>query len=173
MKRILVAGIGNIFMGDDAFGVEAVQHLAQRPQREGVRVVDFGIRSYDLAYALTDSCDVAILVDATRRGGAAGTVYLIEPDPPGDSPETGATIPIVNGHSLDPVQVLRWAKSLGGSLPRLYVVGCEPGDLGSEDGAMGLSEPVKAALPGAIEMIESLVDKLFELENKSAGLAPA
>jgi hydrogenase maturation protease len=77
--KLLVAGIGNIFLGDDAFGVEVVKRLAQRPLPEGVRVVDFGIRSYDLAYALMDDWDLAILVDALPRGGEAGTVYTVEP----------------------------------------------------------------------------------------------
>src|SRR5439155_26353965 len=82
-SRILVAGIGNIFLGDDAFGVEVVQRLAQRPQPEGVRVVDFGIRGLDLVYALLDGCEAMILVDATPRGGQAGTLYVIEPESEG------------------------------------------------------------------------------------------
>ena len=80
MKRILVAGIGNIFFGDDAFGCEVAKELAQRPLPEGVRVIDFGIRSYDLAYAIMDDYDATILVDASPRGSPPGTVYLIEPD---------------------------------------------------------------------------------------------
>ena len=80
MTRLLVAGIGNIFLGDDAFGVEVAQRLMKRPQSDGVRVVDFGIRSFDLALAL-ERCDAAILVDATARGGAPGTLYVLEPDP--------------------------------------------------------------------------------------------
>src|SRR3954447_24299848 len=111
-RRILVAGIGNIFLGDDAFGVEVARRLLQGPLPEGVRVVDFGIRSYDLAYAIMDSYEAVILVDATPRGQPPGTVYLLEPDP-GEigSPETE----VVNAHSLNPVQVLRMVQSLGGN----------------------------------------------------------
>ena len=80
MKKILVAGIGNIFFGDDAFGCEVARQLAQRPLPKGVCVTDFGIRSYDLAYAIMDGYDAIILVDATPQGAEPGTVYLIEPD---------------------------------------------------------------------------------------------
>ena len=80
MKRILVAGIGNIFFGDDAFGCEVASQLRRKPLPEGVRVIDFGIRSYDLAYAIMDGYDATILVDATPQGSAPGTIYLIEPD---------------------------------------------------------------------------------------------
>ena len=55
MKRILVAGIGNIFFGDDAFGCEVAAELAKRPLPDGIKVLrDFGIRSYDLAYAMME-----------------------------------------------------------------------------------------------------------------------
>src|SRR3954452_5244184 len=88
--RVLVAGLGNIFLGDDAFGVEVVQRLARRPQPDGVRLVDFGIRGLDLTYALLDSCDAVVLVDATPRGGLPGTLYVIEPQVEGSaSPEPG------------------------------------------------------------------------------------
>ena len=120
MKRVLIAGIGNIFLGDDAFGVETVQRLAQRPLPKGVHVRDFGIRSYDLAYALSEGYDAAILVDATPRGGRPGTLYLIEPDLATDAHEHE----LPDGHSLDPVQVLRMAESLGGRPRLLYLVGC-------------------------------------------------
>ena len=80
MKKILVAGIGNIFFGDDAFGCEVATQLARRPLPEGVRVTDFGIRSYDLAYAIMDDYDAVILVDATAQGAEPGTIYLIAPD---------------------------------------------------------------------------------------------
>src|ERR1700734_1751902 len=79
--RILIAGIGNIFLGDDAFGSEVARRLAARPMPDGVKVVDFGIRGFDLTYALLDGSDATILVDATPRGGPPGTLYVIEPDP--------------------------------------------------------------------------------------------
>ncbi|MHA3771215.1 hydrogenase maturation protease [Verrucomicrobiota bacterium sgz303538] len=154
--RILVAGIGNIFLGDDAFGSEVALRLSQRAWPESVHVVDFGIRSYDLAYAILDGYDVVVLVDATARGEPPGTVSLIEPDlseldQPNDEP--------VNAHSMNPVRVLNMVHSLGGQFGRLYLVGCEPAVLETEE--LGLSEEVEAAVPGAIRIIESLLDRLL------------
>jgi hydrogenase maturation protease len=155
--RILVAGIGNIFLGDDAFGVEVARELASRGQPEGVRVVDFGIRGFDLAYALQDDYQMAVLVDATPRGGPPGTLYLLEPDPDGAG-EPGDGGGLVETHGMNPMKVLRLVRSLGGPLPSLRVVGCEPATLGSEEEpVMGLSEPVRAAVAEAVRIIESLV----------------
>jgi hydrogenase maturation protease len=154
--QILVAGIGNTFLGDDGFGVEVVRRLADRPLAEGMRVVDFGIRGFDLACALLDGYDTVILVDTTRRGGRPGTLYVIEPDP--DEPGAPGAAPAA--HDLDPVQVFRLARALGGRLPRLRLVGCEPATFGPEGGEVGLSEPVRAAVGGAVELIEALVTDL-------------
>ena len=154
---ILIAGIGNIFFGDDAFGVEVVKRLVGRAMPDGVRVVDFGIRGIDLAYALTDGYDVVILVDAVQRGGAAGTVYLIEPDV--DGPDLPP--PSMEAHALDPWRVLGLARSLGGKLSRTYLVGCEPASFETEDGGMELSEPVRAAVAEAIQVIDTLVERLL------------
>jgi hydrogenase maturation protease len=158
--RILIAGIGNIFFGDDAFGVELVRRLVGQALPEGVRVVDFGIRGIDLAYALTDGCDAAILVDAVQRGGEPGTLYVIEPD-------LAAAVlspPTIEPHSLDPWRVLAVARSLGGTIGRVLVVGCEPASFGGEDGAMELSAPVQAAVTEAIPLIRSLVTKIVARE---------
>ncbi len=157
-KRILIAGIGNIFLGDDAFGVEVVQRLARLALPEGVRVVDFGIRGFDLAYALLDGYDATIMVDATPRGGAPGTLYVIEPELDALN-NLGA--PAVETHNLDPVKVLRLANMLGGQPRRLLVVGCEPAPLESEDGQMGLSAPAQAAVGEAVGLIESLIARIL------------
>jgi hydrogenase maturation protease len=158
MKRILIAGTGNIFFGDDAFGCEVVSQLARRPLPEGVCVTDFGIRSYDLAYAIMDNYDATILVDATPQGAEPGTIYLIEPDLKRlDELSEEA----VNAHSMNPVRVLQLVRSLGGNAGWLRVVGCEPAVLDSEEGAMGLSEKVQAAVAPAIEMIESLICEIL------------
>jgi hydrogenase maturation protease len=149
--RVLVAGIGNVFLGDDAFGVSLVGRVASRP---GVDVADFGIRGMDLAYALADY-DVAVLVDALPRGGAPGTLYLIEPDLDG--------LPLdVDAHAMDPVKVLALAKALGGPLPRTLVLGCEPA--GVEEFAE-LSEPVRLALDEAERMLGELLDELTTREE--------
>ncbi len=157
-KRILVAGIGNIFFGDDAFGCEVASQLARRPLPAGVRVTDFGIRSYDLAYAIMDNYDATILVDATPQGNLPGTIYLIEPDLKklDELPEEA-----FNAHSMNPVRVLQLVRSLGGKPGWLRVVGCEPAVLECEEGAMGLSEQVQAAVMPAIDMIESLIRDIF------------
>jgi hydrogenase maturation protease len=159
VKRILVAGIGNIFFGDDAFGCEVASQLRRKPLPEGVRVIDFGIRSYDLAYAIMDGYDATILVDATPQGSAPGTIYLIEPDLKklDELPDEA-----VNAHSMNPVRVLQLVRSLGGKPGWLRVVGCEPAVLETEEGAMGLSEKVQAAVAPAIEMIETLIRKILE-----------
>ncbi len=158
MKNILVAGIGNIFFGDDAFGCEVAAALLKRPLPSEVRVIDFGIRSYDLAYAMMNGPDVTIFIDATPRGEPPGTVSLIEPDLNFLDNASGE---VVNAHSMNPVRVLQLLRSLGGQPGRLYLVGCEPAVLESDDGAMGLSETVRAAIPQALEMIESLVRDLL------------
>ena len=159
VPTILVAGIGNIFLGDDGFGVEVAQRLARRPVPTGVRVVDFGIRGFDLASALVDGADVSILVDACPRGGEPGAVYLIEPDLEAlDSP--GAPPPSLEAHGLDPLNVLRLAKRMDGPLHTVLLVGCEPQALGGDDGHIGLSEPVEAAVDAAIELIESQIARI-------------
>jgi hydrogenase maturation protease len=162
--RILVAGIGNIFLGDDAFGVEVARRLSARELTQGVRVTDFGIRGYDLAYALLDGYETTILVDACPRGEPAGTLYVIEPDLENlGGPEEGA----VEAHSMNPLNVLRLAQSMGGSLQRVLLVGCEPATLGPEEGQMGLSEPVEAAVDEAVKLIEALVGKILSGDQSS------
>ncbi len=159
MSRILVAGIGNVFLGDDGFGVEVVARLSQRPLPPGVEVADYGIRGFDLAYALMGDYDAAILVDAISRGHRPGTVILFEPDP-GDAGRPGAPGP-VEAHGMDPGEVLRLVRQLGGTPPRLLLVGCEPATFGPEDeGRMGLSPPVEAAVDEAVRMVESVLGQL-------------
>jgi hydrogenase maturation protease len=163
---VLIAGIGNIFLGDDAFGVEVAQRLANRKLPDRVKVVDFGIRGFDLAYALLDRFDVTILVDACPRGGAPGTLYVIEPDlnpSAQDAAETRQTT--VDAHSMNPMNVIRMAKSMGGELKRILLMGCEPLTLGPEEGAMGLSEPVAAMVEEAANRIESLVETIQRSES--------
>jgi hydrogenase maturation protease len=158
-RRILVAGIGNIFFGDDAFGIEVIAALARADLPENVDAVDFGIRGYDLAYAIMDGYGATILVDITSQREPPGTLYLMELDPE-EIAKQEQKMP--DGHGLDPVQVLRLVRSLGGQITRLYLVGCEPAVLEPEDGEIGLSEVVAAAVPQAVEMIKRLVGKLSD-----------
>ncbi len=157
-QRVLIAGIGNIFLGDDAFGVEVVGELMKRGLPKDVEVVDFGIRSFDLAYALAKGYEAVILVDALQRGNEPGTVYLFEPDSEG----LKNLNEVVNGHSMNPLLALQLAETLEGEVKNLYLIGCEPARLESEDGQIGLSDDVRSALPKAIGMIESLVNKFLK-----------
>lgn len=157
--RILIAGVGNIFLGDDAFGVEVVRRLASRELPGGVSVKDFGIRGFDLAYALMDGYDLTILVDAVPRGGDPGTLYKIEPDL-AELSEIDCESMLVETHGMNPMKVLAMVKSMGGQFKRMLIVGCEPATLGSEDeGQMGLSECVEASVDGAVSMIESILSE--------------
>jgi hydrogenase maturation protease len=159
--RILVAGIGNIFLGDDAFGVEVAQRLARRPLPQGVRVVDFGIRGLDLAYALLDGYEAVVLVDATPRGGLPGTLYVLEPEV-GPDPAPADVAPLVEPHNLSPARVLQLVAALGGHVRHLVVVGCEPMlPAGEEDFATEMSAPVRAAVDRAVVLVESLVTRLL------------
>jgi hydrogenase maturation protease len=164
---ILIAGIGNIFLGDDAFGSEVARILARRELPAEVRVVDFGIRGFDLAYALLDGYEVTIFVDATPRGEEPGTLYTIEPDL-GELDGTEAEGTMVETHGMNPMNVLRLVKSMGGHFKRILLVGCEPAPLLSEEGEMGLSEPVQAVVQEAVKIIESLVKEILEEERRKA-----
>jgi hydrogenase maturation protease len=158
---ILVAGIGNIFLGDDAFGVEVVRRLANVKLPEAVRVADFGIRGFDLAYALQDGYETTILVDACPRGAAPGTLYVIEPDLRAlDDPE--APQAVVEAHAMNPVSVLRMARAMNIEVKNVLLVGCEPETLGGEEGQMGLSAPVEAAVDEAVKLVESVIIKILD-----------
>jgi hydrogenase maturation protease len=158
--RILVAGIGNIFLGDDGFGVEVAQTLAKSNFPSTVRVADFGIRGFDLAYALQDGYEATILVDAFPRGQPPGTVSVIEPDlenPASGSAEEG----FVQPHAMNPMNVLRMAAAMHGPLKRVLLGGCEPATFGGEEGKMGLSAPVEAAVQEAARVVTSLVERIL------------
>jgi hydrogenase maturation protease len=172
--RTLVAGIGNIFLGDDGFGVEVAARLAGADLPAGVKVVDYGIRGMHLAYDLSSGYDAAILVDATARGGAPGTIYVIEPEfgaarePPAAAstpPDLGATSgdvadgvdssPLLDAHGMQPDVVFSMLDMLGGERPgRVLVVGCEPASI---EYAMELSDPVAAAVDEAVRVVLDLV----------------
>ena len=159
--RILVAGIGNIFLGDDGFGVEVIRRLSARELPADVRIVDFGIRGFDLAYALQDGYETTILVDAYPHGQPAGTVSLVEPD----LARLGeAQSDMVDAHGMNPMNVLRMAVAMNGKLNKILLVGCEPATLGPEEGQMGLSELVDNAVERAVTLTESLVTRILNGE---------
>jgi hydrogenase maturation protease len=158
--KILIACIGNIFLGDDAFGVEVARLLAKRSLDDRVRLVDFGIRGLDLVYALLEDWQAVIFVDAAPRGGEPGALYVIEPDLAeivAGSPSSLA----LDAHQMDPVRVLRLAAGMGAKLPKLLIVGCEPAPLEGDDLQGGLSPAVAAAVAPAGELVESLLAEIL------------
>ena len=160
-RRILVAGIGNVFLGDDGFGVALADRLARMKLAPGVEVVDYGIRGMDLAYAMQEDLDAVVLLDAAPRGGPPGTLYVIEPD-------LDVRDVAVDTHGMDPAKVLAFVRALGGSPPRTLIVGCEPltrmtGD--EEDVVAELSEPVRGALDRAVIVVEEVLEELLDPED--------
>ena len=168
-QTILVAGIGNIFLGDDGFGVEVAQRLARRKLPEGVRVADYGIRGFDLAAALADDPCHAILVDTCPRGEPPGTVYVVEPDL-AELEQSDPEPSIMDAHTMNPLSVLRLARSMGAPLRHVLLVGCEPATLGPEEGHMGLSQPVERAVDQAVSIVESLVARLRTTDGPSQAM---
>jgi len=164
--RTLIAGVGNIFLGDDGFGVETVRRLIAAGLPDHVEAVDVGVRGVHLAYQLLDGYDTFVLVDATARGGAPGTLYVIEPDGEGGVETAAGSGPgsgeaLLDGHRMSPDSVLALLGTLcagtGGTPPRrTLVVGCEPADV--EEG-IGLSPAVEAAVPEAVRLVLGLLDR--------------
>lgn len=175
--RVLVAGIGNIFFGDDGFGVATARRLAAEKLPDGVVVRDFGIRGLDLAYALQEDFDAAILVDAMARGGEPGNLHVLEPNLEADA--IGTTL---DAHVLDPVRVLRLAQAMGHLPSRLVVVGCEPLTVETSESLAGelvtLSRPVEGAVDRAVALVKDLIHNLMsnelrqakEVDNVSSGM---
>ncbi len=159
MKPAMIAGIGNIFHGDDGFGVAVAQHLARSalppPLDSAVDVLDIGIRGMDLAYALTGGCRFAVLVDTVQRGEAPGTLYVIEPEM---APMPAGADEAMSPHRVDPASVLRLAQVIGGECASVMLVGCEPASFGDADeGRMALGDEVEAAVEPAARLALSLV----------------
>jgi hydrogenase maturation protease len=168
-RGILIAGVGNIFLGDDAFGVLVAQRLANRALPSEVRVVDFGIRGLDLAYALLEEYDAVILVDALPRGGPPGTLYVLEPSAVSDA-DTGDESAMIDTHGVDPVKVLRLVAALGGRVNHLYVVGCEPEPLADLDEMQTeISPGVQAAIEEATPLVERIVGQILRGESVGPG----
>jgi hydrogenase maturation protease len=157
--KLLVAGIGNIFFGDDGFGPEVARALAAEPVR-GVTIDDYGIRGLHLAYEMLAGYDRAILIDAMPRGGAPGTLYVCEPDV---SQSSGAP----DAHRMDLENVFALMRMIGGEAPPITIVGCEPSGI---EETIGLSEPVRDAVLPAVELVRRLMTETLaggaELERR-------
>ncbi|BDG07950.1 hydrogenase maturation protease [Anaeromyxobacter paludicola] len=149
--RVLVAGVGNVFFGDDGFGPELARRLAARPLPPGVRAADFGIRGLHLAYELLEPLDLLVVADAVRRGGPPGELYLL-------APELEELPGAADGHAMALPAVFAALRAMGGTPPRLLLVGCEP----SACEGLGLSEPVAGALDAAAELVLELAARAGE-----------
>ena len=164
--RVLVAGVGNVFLGDDGFGVEVARRLVGETFPEGVQVADFGIRGVHLAYELLDGYDLLILVDAAPRGEAPGTVFVLEPDFRGaDGVARGDSGFLLDAHSLDPEVVLGILADLGGTVGRVVIVGCEPAEVVER---MGLSAPVSHAVDEAARVVRELIARACDETSTAA-----
>lgn len=152
-SRILIAGIGNIFLGDDGFGSEVLRHVSGKVTgSDGLRATDYGIGGMHLAYDLLDDWDGLVLVDAVPDQGSPGTVHVFEADHASSDSPAG-----LDAHGMDPATVFASLRALGGMAPRTIVVGCEVADVAER---MGLSECVQAAIPAAVQAVESAVAML-------------
>lgn len=159
-SRVLIAGVGNIFLRDDGFGVEVAKRLAAETLPDWVRVVDFGIRGVHLAYEMLDGgYDTTIMIDATPRGEKPGTVYLIEPDLKSFAGRQPLTL---DAHGMDPQLVFSTVQSFGGMPGRVLIVGCEP--LDSDDG-IGLSEPVQRGVDEAVRLVRSVLENFARADR--------
>jgi hydrogenase maturation protease len=163
-RRLLVAGIGNILLSDDGFGVAVARRLADRALPDGVRVADFGIRGVHLAYELLDGYDALILIDALPLGERPGTLAVVEPEPAAGRGDDGS--PVMDAHRMSPEMVLATLASLGGEIGRVLIVGCQPADL--SDG-IGLTPPVEAAIDAAADLCCQLVEEIVGLAEREAG----
>lgn len=163
MTRMLIAGVGNIFLSDDAFGVEVCAAMAGTELPPGVELVDFGIRGVHLAYQLLDGYDVLVLIDAAPRGHPPGTVSLLEVDQ-SQVRDTAAAVaegqaPLVDAHGLEPGAILAMLGGLGGRVGRVLVVACEPETVAE---GLGLSRAVLAAVPRAVGLVEKVMHSDYE-----------
>jgi hydrogenase maturation protease len=168
--RMLIAGVGNIFLGDDGFGVEVASRLATAGLPDWVRVADYGISGMHLAYDLAEGYESTILVDATPRGGEPGTVYVMELDTGAPSaaaaPEAGRGIPQLDAHGMQPDVVFGMLNMLGADAGRVLLVGCEPA---STDEGIGLSAPVTAAVDEAVRVVLDLVRTADNIRSAAKG----
>ena len=156
-KQILVAGVGNAWLQDDAFGGECARRLEERGVPEGVTVMNFGTGGLDLAYEIMRGYDALVLIDASRQGGEPGTLYVLEPD----MEELTGPIEdgdVINPHGMDPQTVLRFVGAIGGFSGRIVVIGCEPGEV--DDVGLGLTPAVEGAVERALALVSETLEEL-------------
>lgn len=156
-KQILVAGVGNAWLQDDAFGGEVARRLEAEGVPEGVTVMDFGTGGLDLAYELIRGYDALLLLDASRQGGEPGTLYVMEPhrEEFAGALEDGDSI---DPHDMNPQTMLRFVNAIGGWPGKVLVIACEPGDV--ETPGFGLTPPVAAAVETATTFVRRTIAEL-------------
>jgi hydrogenase maturation protease len=164
-NKVLVAGVGNIFLGDDGFGVEVAQRLAGQPMPAGVKVTDFGIRGMHLAYELLDGYDAVVLVDAVGNGDPPGTLTVLEPEYDAEMSSDEGRVGVLNAHGMEPAAVLGLLSSLGGEVGRVVVVGCEAGTFEEQ---IGLSPAVEGAVDQAVQIVKELVAEMATQGKENA-----
>ena len=175
-QKMLVAGVGNIFFSDDAFGCEVARRLASEDLPEGVTVADFGIKGVHLAYELLEGYDTVIIVDAAPCGGKPGDLYLIEPklEEIAESPLVQAASEgesaLIDAHGLEPDAIFGMLKALGGNVGRALVVGCEPENV--EDG-LGLSATVEAAVEPAVRRLVDIIHRVHDRQEMELSVLAA
>ncbi len=147
--RVLVAGVGNVLLGDDGFGVVVANRLLAAPLPPGVSVMEFGVRALHLAFELMNPYELVVLVDAMARGAAPGTVFVIEPSL--DELDDGL---LPDAHGLHPAAVLRMARALGARTDHIRIVGCQPAKLEEH---IGLSAPVQMAVEESVRIVHDLL----------------
>ncbi len=157
-KRVMIAGVGNMFMKDDGFGGAVIKKMLHKTFPEGVEIKDFGTGGLKLAYDLMKGYDGLILLDASQRGDKPGTLYVIEPE------ETSVESNLEDGgpidpHGSDPATILRFVKGIGAWPAKVFIVACEPGVV--DDFEIGLTEPVNAAVDKAVELVDDILKEIY------------
>ncbi|MEO6221202.1 MAG: hydrogenase maturation protease [Ginsengibacter sp.] len=157
-KRVMIAGVGNMFMKDDGFGGAVIKKMLNKTFPEGVEIKDFGTGGLKLAYDLMKGYDGLILLDASQRGEKPGTLYVIEPEEGSveSNLEDGGPI---DPHGCDPATILRFVKGIGAWPAKVLIVACEPTNV--EDFEIGLSEPVIQAVDKAVELVEDILKDIY------------
>jgi hydrogenase maturation protease len=161
--RTLIAGLGNIFAGDDGFGCAVAEALDPARLPDSTEVHDFGIRGVHLAYQLLEPYDLVVIIDTVSRSGAPGTLYVIEHHAAPEPPATDDAAPLMDAHDMAPDEVLALVPMLGGAIGRVVVVGCEPDSIAP---GMGLSATVASSVERAVQLVTEIV-------HHSAHQAPA
>lgn len=174
MSRVLVAGMGNVLRHDDGFGVEVARRLVDSDALPAdVKVVEVGIGGIHLVQELMDGYDALVVIDAVERGSAPGTVHLLEAEVADLAlwPEEARADFLADMHYTTPVKALVLAKALGVLPPRVFILGCQPGE--AEALGIGLTEPVERAATEAIREIEALVHRLGQTGSGHRALSTA